>query len=209
MVLTEKATLVDARELTEKWAPKFGFGGYRWKIATLSKTTKGRWGQSVWLHDDDFFEIRVQENVLPLRQMEALVIHELTHGLLTLAQTGQEERVCNRLPRLLMGDTAQTANIWALARVDSSGWGEDEGLFIEPTDSEVSPYVTAALPLIVDDLTPREAAVINAVYWEGASLMEAARRLGISRRQAGRLHKSALAHLRGLVDGLKEALPHG
>lgn len=202
--MTEKATLEDARELTAKWAPKFGFGSYRFRVDALPKGTKGAWGKSVWLHDDDFFEIRVFPNVLDMRQMEALVIHELTHGLILLAEAGREEAVCNRMAKLLMGEDVQTPNIWALRKTGAKQWSKDGFVFGEVWSS-VSPLVQAALPLIVDDLPPRELVLVNAVYWEGVSLMEVARRLGVSRRTAGRLHKQAMKRLRSHVEELEEA----
>lgn len=200
-------TVDDVRLLVEKWAPKFGFGGYRFSIGELPKSAKDYWGKSVWLHDDDHFEIRVNLGRLPRSQMEALVIHELTHGLVTYAARGQgnEESVCNRIPRLLLGDEVQTPNVWALDRTPPSQWGGDD-LTLDLDGATVDPLVRAAMPLLVDGLPPREQDLVNAVYWEGVSLMEVARRLGISRRTAGRLHRQAMGHLRTLVEELEEAV---
>lgn len=200
-------SLDELKELIDKWAPRFGFASYRYKVGVLPKQAADCWGKSVWLHDDDFFEIRVHPNRLQSRQLEALVIHELAHGLVSLAANGREEAVCNRLAKLLLGEDVQTPNIWALGRCTKARWAGTGFIDLDAvSDSTVDPFVLAALPLIVDDLPPREQQLVNAVYWEGVSLMEVARRLGISRRTAGRLHKSAMTRMRVLVEELQGAI---
>ena len=65
---------------------------------------------------------------------------------------------------------------------------------------------TELLAEIVDALPEREREVMNALYWECVSLSVVARRLGLSKRQVGRIRDRALCRLRSGVEGMEDLL---
>lgn len=88
----------------KKWAPKFGFGHYHATIVVLDKEDKGKvWGKSTFNHEEEWVVMEVvPDGILPRAQVEALMLHELSHGIISLACSSDaaEEMVCNRISRL-------------------------------------------------------------------------------------------------------------
>lgn len=59
---------------------------------------------------------------------------------------------------------------------------------------------------IVDVLPERGREVMNALYWECVSLGVVARRLGLSKRQVGRIRDRALRRLRSGIEDMEDLL---
>ncbi len=84
-------------------------------------------------------------------------------------------------------------------RSDEDGGGDPIGLpdpsAPTPLSEVVSSEVSQQLRELIDALPPDEAALIRATYFEGATLEEAGRKIGISKSWASRLHAKSLQRL--------------
>ncbi len=60
------------------------------------------------------------------------------------------------------------------------------------------------LPLELLELPPEERYVLAALYWDGSSLWEIAKKLGVSTRTVGRIRQDALARLQKLCVSIVE-----
>ena len=65
----------------------------------------------------------------------------------------------------------------------------------DPTKTAISRETTRRLRELIDGLPSEAGKLIRATYYEGATLQEAGKRLGISKSWASRLHAKTLRHL--------------
>lgn len=198
-----KKTCKEAKALTEKWAPAFGLGHYAHEVRVLPESARGKmWGRSYYNHEEEWFEFEVvPDGALPSAQVEALVLHELAHGLLNLASKSDHavEAVCNRIVKL----ASRQKNVVHCNQHENmgpQGWPtEDAGV----EELRFEPKLWMA-PL-VDALPEKEARVLNALYYERASLRVTAKRLGVDHRTVGRWRDKGLARLRETLEKLDGA----
>jgi RNA polymerase sigma factor FliA len=80
---------------------------------------------------------------------------------------------------------------------DEPGWseGQIEDRAAPPPVEVASREIAQKLRALVETLPPAEQRLIRAVYFDGATLQEAAGLLGISKSWASRLHAKTLSHL--------------
>lgn len=76
----------------------------------------------------------------------------------------------------------------------------------DPESASLSREQRRALDGAISALPEREAAMVRAVYFEGRSIEQAGRDLGLSKSWSSRLHAKALALLRARLAGLEAAL---
>lgn len=166
----------EAKDLLDYWLPRFGFGHYRVHTKVLPASARGKlWARCHWNHDEEFVNFQfVPDGVLKRPQMEALVLHELSHGLCRLAEDSDgEERVCNRIARLALGGRqTQLPNEWMFAS-DDKWWDTlSSALRIDPT---AAPMLRA----LIDELPEMEREVVNRRFYERQPWREMCRELGL------------------------------
>lgn len=180
--------------LVRKWAGPMGFGSYNIEVSPLPDDQKGKvWGRSYWNAEEEWAHIELlPDSVLPPAQLEALVIHELAHGLVHVASKSDVgvEMVCNRIARLVCPEV-ELCNEWYGKSGDQCEWEED-------------PMNTAWMRLLVDALPEEEKLVINSLYYERRTLNAVAAELGVSSRTIGRIKRRALAKLNEAAAQLEE-----
>jgi hypothetical protein len=177
--------ITKGKELVEKWATRFGFGHYSRRVRRMSKAKREHFFALVYFdHEEEFFDVElVPDGTLPVKQLEYVVIHEMTHGLVGYAQqhVSAEEVICNRLAR-------------AITR--SKGPNEHHYKGGDLTPKGAPPPRTAVL---VDALPEQEREVISRLFFGQASMGEVAAELGISKRQVGRIRNRALSRMGGAL----------
>lgn len=159
-----RVSVTAAEILLATWAPVFGFGHYRQGVSMLSRELwatddSGVWGRSRFDHTEEWILLEVVEDgYMPPRQLEWLVLHELSHGLLSYASTSPnaEEVACNRVAAMHLGPAATGPN-----------YHHARSAFEGP------------LAVAIATLPPRERAVIQALYVDGLSLREVTRLPGL------------------------------
>lgn len=96
-----------AQRYLEKWVHTFGFGNFARTVIPMTKETAGAyWARAFVDLDEEWLEIEiVPDGVLPEEQVEFLICHELMHGLIDYADSGEGplESACNRIARVLTG----------------------------------------------------------------------------------------------------------
>lgn len=190
-------TIKHATRFLKKWVVLFGFGHYNITLAPLPDEAKGEvWGRSTYNHEEEWCIIEVvPDGVLPPAQVEALVLHELTHGLLELAQGSDTacESVCNRIARLALAKPdVKLCNEWNVTG-QHGVWG---------TYSRF-PFSEDWMKLLVEGLPLREKTVVNSLFYEARSLRATADAMGCSVRTVGRLRDTALLALSAAAEKLK------
>jgi hypothetical protein len=167
--------LRDAKKLLNKWLPKFGFAHYSRYVELVPEDQKGKtWAMVKWDHDEEFVVFYfVPDGVLPKEQLEVVVLHELAHGLISLANESapDEERVCNRIARIL-APQVMTTNEWMQhTEPPSGGW----------YPMRVDPAAAPLVRILVDEaLSDLERQVVNRFYYERLGVTEIALELGIT-----------------------------
>lgn len=182
----------DTKALVAKWAGPFGFGDYKYKVTRRLKKDDGSfWMACQWTHDERWFVICTgADEELPLATREATVLHEFTHGLVSLAtlSPAHEEDVCNRVARLLK-PRVKLAN--EAKFIDHAEVGELTTAAKSPRDQQVADAV--------DSLSPKQREVINGLWYERASYRTIASRLGVDARTVQRIHAKAIEDLDSLL----------
>lgn len=191
-----RKTTKHAERFLKKWVNPFGFGHYSIKLTVLPTEAKGEvWGRSTFNHEEEWAHIEVvPDGILPVAQVETLVLHELSHGLIELAGANDLgcEMVCNRISRLaLTGRTVKHCNEWNVATGFSNSWN---------TASLTEPW----MKLLVEGLPPDQRTVVNALYYEGSSIRATAASMGVSARTVGRLRAKALTALETAAEKLSK-----
>jgi len=182
----------------DKWATAFGLGHYSREVRCLPADQKGKvWGRSHYNHQEEWFEVEVvPDGALPTEQVEALVLHELAHGLLSFANEGDSavEAVCNRISKLASRQRKPLVHCNQYAGMGPDGW--EEARLNSLRSNELHFDADPWLSTLVDSLPKKESSVVSALYYEKASLREVARRHGVSARTVGRWRDDGLAMLR-------------
>lgn len=187
-----KPSVRKGKAYVERWMPRFGFTNYAVTVGVLPPDQKGQcWGRSWWNVAEEWADIElVPDGILPDDQLEGLVLHELAHGLVELARSGDggTETVCNRLARLLGAQGAPLCNEWVHTQ-DDHPWGMPD----EPEESRATEHKW--VKLLVDWLPEPDRQVVNGLFYEGQTLRGMAKELGVSPRTIGRIRDRALASL--------------
>lgn len=99
-----------AQTCLAEWAPRFGFGHYTILVTedVAEKNTESEvWASVHFDVEEEWMQVYLDADLerLSREQVEHVVLHELTHGLLYFAKGGKVmvEIVCNRLASLLVG----------------------------------------------------------------------------------------------------------
>lgn len=175
-------SIARGKELVDRWATRFGFGHYSRRVRKMAKTKREHYFALVYFdHEEEFFEVElVPDGTLPIRQLEYVVVHEMTHGLVGYAQqhVGAEEVICNRVARAFT--RSKGPNELHYASSPSS-----------PKKGSDVPRMTA----MVDALPDTERNVVSRLFYGGASMGDVAKELGISKRQVGRIRDEALTRI--------------
>lgn len=173
--------------LVRKWADLMGFGHWRISVECLPESQRGEvWGRSEYNAEEEWATIQlIPDGKIPLEQLEGLVLHELAHGLLHLANKSEAhtEIVCNRIARLLGPENAALCNEW-------NSTNECDWAF-----KDVTPWVK----LFVDGLPAEERQVVNALFYEGRTMRALAKDMNMSARTVGRIRDRALERIQSAV----------
>lgn len=213
--------------LVRKHAGGFGFGHYKWSVRPLPEEQSapggGFWGRSQWNHQEEYFAIKiVPDGTLDAARMEHLVLHELAHGVLTLAEESEAgcELACNRIAKLVLGRDATGPN-YTLGGDPELHWPVDDGSEAARAVNKKKPPVqksarkewmdgkeASVIRLLdsVHSLTARERYVLGAIYIQKLTFREVAAALKVSPRTVTRI-RNQLVHK--LSDVLGEASSTG
>lgn len=190
-----KVTIQNATRFLKKWAGSFGFGHYNITLSCLPPEAKGEvWGRSVFNHEEEWATIEVvPDGVLPVAQVETLMLHELAHGLLEFSNASDAtcETVCNRIARLALAKP----NV-----VHCNQWNQQDGDRVWNAASMSEPW----MKLLVDGLPPNQRTVVNALFYERQSMRHTAAAMGVSVRTVGRLRNRALMALQAAAAKLEK-----
>lgn len=189
-----KHTINNATRFLKKWAGPFGFGHYNITLSCLPAEAKGEvWGRSVFNHEEEWATIEVvPDGILPVAQVETLMLHELAHGLLDLSNTSEAtcETVCNRIARLALAKP----NV-----VHCNQWNQRDGDRVWNTALLTEPW----MKLLVEGLPLRQRTVVNSLFYECQSMRHTAAAMGVSVRTVGRLRERALVSLQAAAKKLE------
>lgn len=203
--MTKKQSVKKSEALVKHWAPLFGFGHYKCSVTSISPDEK-YWGQSYFDHHEEYFDVRVvPDGTLSEGEHAHLVLHELAHGILSLAEDSPAgcEIACNRIAKLLLGPGAHGPNYGKYGGPDR-GWGDDDEEVIDRmiaasgTRKAWSDDKDQTIVRILDslpDLSDREKYVLGALYVQGMSFREVARKLGVSARTVTRIRNQLVKRL--------------
>lgn len=201
-----RLSVSEAEALVEKYAGRFGFGDYGYTVRLLPQEWYGkRWAHVSFCHEDGWFVLEVvPDGVLPARELESVVLHELAHGLLELpTELGEagHEQAANRIARLVMGRRWAHPNHWVTLKRGFDPGAVTRAMTVEGFDPR--PW----LPLVVDGLPEQEAQVIDLIFYGERSLRDAAEELGVSFQHVARIRDRALDRLREYLTRLEELHP--
>lgn len=178
-----KESIDKGRALVEKWALRFGFGSYSRRVRKMPKAKREHYYALVYFdHEEEFFEVElVPDGTLPMRQLEYVVIHEMTHGLVGYAHqhVSAEEVICNRVARAFTRSKGPNEHHYASAPK-------------QPKASQPE-----RMSVLVDALPDKERRVIEALYYEHGERThsEIADELGVSKGTVGRIRDRALKRM--------------
>lgn len=181
----KRESVAQARVLIKKWADRFGFGHYNARVRVLPKKLRPDFfALCAFDHEEESFDIDVvPDGTLPPRQLEFVVIHELTHGLVSYARQhdAAEETICNRVARAFTRSSGPNTDD---ARSSKRKGHRRTGAFMPLRD---------AIDALPDE---RERYVLSRIYFGQASLQEVGRELGGDKWLARRIRDRGLLHLR-------------
>lgn len=191
-----------ATALVRKWAPRFGLGEFRLAVNEIPRDTPDAWARSFYDIEELWGVLDLPgDEFLPVALQELLILHELAHGLLQLAESGDVgcEQACNRIARLARGDFETPLGNEHHASVIGEDWFDEKFRNASVIDKRAwLNIVTAALP-------EQERAVINLLYFEGVSYRDAAAALHIDVHTVWRRRDKAIERLRKYYDALEGA----
>lgn len=196
--------------LVKAYAKRFGFGHYNIHVSPLPKEDAapdgGYWGRSHWNHHEEYFNVQVvPDSVLTDAEREHLVLHELTHGLLSYASDNDSncETVCDRVAKLVAGPGVTGPN-YKLFGGDACPWDQFEESAVSMTRRELlgDERKEAVVDQLLDhlgDLTERERFVLGSLFIDRLSFRAVARLMGVSARTVQRIRNSAVRKLSEVV----------
>lgn len=188
----QRESIAKGKELVEKWATRFGFGHYSRRVKLMPKSKRQHFFALVYFdHEEEFFDVElVPDGSLPAKQLEYVVIHEMTHGLVGYAHqhVQAEEVICNRV-----------------ARAFTKSRGPNEHHY---KGGDVIPKGGPAprTSVLVDALPDREREVISRLFFGQASMGDVATELNLSKRQVGRIRDRALLRMGGALVRQQQAV---
>jgi len=106
MTKAESAFLKRATKLVDKWKREFGFGHFRSVVRLPSSADRQDcWGLTDFDFTEEWFHIELNPLLDTNEELEWVIIHELSHGLIEYANSGDIplETVCSRIPKLILG----------------------------------------------------------------------------------------------------------
>lgn len=178
--------LAIAKEVVDRYATRFGFGHYSFKVKLMPKSLQANYYALCYFdHEEEFFEVEVvPDGTLPARQLEYVVVHEMAHGLLSFAaqHSVAEEVICNRVARAITRTRGPNEKLHPGNKLGVIGQPAANGAF-EP------------LRALVDTLPDREREVLSRIYFGRASLQEVGKELNLGKRQVARIRDRALARI--------------
>lgn len=186
--------------LVRKWARRFGLGDFRLRVQLIDSDCDA-WARSFYELNEEWGLIELPPDALfPPATLEMLVLHELAHGLLALAERseGDTEAACNRIARLAKQDYESPLFNEHVSMVKPDEYWSDDKKNAAAIDRR------AWVPLVADGLPKRESVVISLIYWDGLSLEEAGKVLGVSKWTVMRVRDSALKRMQAYFTAIEE-----
>ncbi len=201
--------------MVKEYAPLFGLGHYRYTVTCLPEDAKGKvWGRSHYNHTEEFFDIQVvPDGTLEDTQHRHLILHELAHGILELADESDAgtETVCNRVAKLVLGPDSTGPNYstcggtngeWPTfdscarkARGNPPCAGSSASFQSRKNWDEDKEKNIVKMLDSLPGLTDRQRYVLGAIYIQGHSFREVARALGVSPRTVTRVRDQLVKRL--------------
>lgn len=183
-----------AEACLQKWAPPFGFGHYTVLVRDASKKeAKKGWAHVTWNVEEEWLLVALGDvDRLTPEQVEHVIVHELAHVLQAFGRQADacEEMVCNRIAGLLVGAEYGVRGLSGLASAARYFDDEERDALLD-----VMPHLLVRMP-------ERHRNVLIAIFYDGKSLGEIAREVGVERSTIMRRRDRALEALRALfVEG--------
>lgn len=187
--------------LVRKWARRFGLGDFRLRVQLIDHDCDA-WARSFYELSEEWGLIELPPDALfPPATLEMLVLHELAHGLLAVAERseGDTEVACNRIARLARADYESPLFNEHISMVKPDEyWGGDGKKNTAAIDRR------AWVAVIADGLPERQRAVISLIYWNGMSLEQAGEVLGVSKWTVMRDRDIALQRMREYFTAIED-----
>lgn len=186
---------------TEKAAKLFGFGHYTIVVGQLPPDEAGEdWANCIWSLEEEWIVIRFGDlSAFTKKQIDHLVIHELTHVLIGMAVSAPllEEVVCNRVATAMTSPDAGARGITLQGPIGKDLSGLTGDAQFKHSDKQrlndiERKLIEASLPQVLLRLprAPRE--LLCRIYVDGASLSEIAAEEGVHRSSIMRRRDNAL-----------------
>jgi hypothetical protein len=177
--------------LVDKWMTRLGFSGFKATVRALHQASYGScFALSNWNIEEEWVVMEfMPDGILPKDVQEAVVIHEVAHGLAAMAQAGDstEETMCWRVARAFK-QKAAAPNEWMEPHTE---WWLDG---TKPKTAAARLSFKEALPLMLND---EENELYRALYAEQLAPADLARELGVDRatvrKRTVALHKKVAA----------------
>lgn len=184
---------------------------YRLTVQPMTSVQPGdAWALSYYDVDEEWGALWLPaDEALPPETLELVVLHELAHGLVKIAASGDqpEEAVCNRIARLSLANwTTPGAEEHRAASMGESFYTLNDEVE-RKSGSRRKQYPHAGprpgggverrpwLAIVSDALPVEQREVVTLLYWEGLSFREAASILSVDVHTVVRRKDKALATL--------------
>ena len=203
-----------ATKAVKKYIDLFGFGHYTVVVGRLPEDeSKDDWANCIWSLEEEWAVIRFGDiSNFDKRQIDHLVIHEVTHILIGLANSGpaMEEVVCNRVATGIAGPRvgARGIQIHTRTMTDQPADALDNPAPTTPdaasserrfTDEELH-VIKETMPQVILRLPRQPRELLCRIFFDGATLSEIAEEEGVNRSTIMRRRDAALKILRAYYD---------
>lgn len=217
MTSEQDAQFKYATKAVKKYAELFGFGHYTIVIGQLpADEARDDWANCIWSLEEEWAVIRFGDLAnFDKRQIDHLVIHEITHILIGLATSApaMEEVVCNRVATSIAGPRVGARGIQIHGRLTDQPSDSLDNPAPNPdvasadrrfTDEELH-IIKETMPQVILRMPRQPRELLCRIFFDGATLTEIAADEGVNRSTIMRRRDAALKLLRTFYEaGVKQ-----
>lgn len=197
-----------AAKAVKKWADLLGFSHYTLVVGQLPPDESNEdWANCIWSIEEEWAVIRFGDiSNFDKLQLDHLVIHELTHILIALAVAAPafEEVVCNRIATAITGPTVGARGLQVHGILSANPSETLDTACTTPSIASAekrfsvdeTALIKDSMPLVILRLprAPRE--LLCRIFFDGESLSDIGKDLGINRSTVMRRRDNALRLMR-------------